>query len=423
LELLDDRCLLAGLTPAQVTAAYGLNSITFPTSSGMVKGDGSGQLIAIVEAYHDPFLQSDLQTFDATYNLPAPSLYVNDQAGRATNPSWQLEESMDVEWAHAIAPGAAILVVEAQSQSLRSMLRGVQAARRAPAVVAVSMSWAFNEFPKEILYNSVFTSPAGHKGITFLSASGDSGPQGGAVWPAAAPTVVAVGGTTLDVNFHGRYEFESAWFDSSGGYSRYQVEPGFQRSVQATGRRSTPDVAFDADPVTGVQVYATSLSTGQGWWNLVGGTSLGAPAWAAIIAIADQGRALEGKGSLDGGTQTLPALYAVPTEDFNLIAPLPGQRNTGANTSTGRGTPSGAELVASLVGTTISVPLTTSGNRKTRSSKSALARNKHKAPALISKHVPLFAVAESSLRHGKGRDTSPGAAPTPGGGRSAVRLP
>jgi subtilase family serine protease len=193
LEPLDDRCLLAGLTPAQVTAAYGLNDISFQTLTGTVKGDGSGQTIALVEAFHDPYLQSDLQTFDAAYDLPTPQLYVDNQAGHGANPSWDLEESMDVGWAHAIAPGAAILVVEAQSQSLQSMLRAVQTARKTPGVVAVSMSWAFNEFAWETAYKTVFTTPAGHEGITFLAASGDGGPQAGAVWPAAAPSVVAVG--------------------------------------------------------------------------------------------------------------------------------------------------------------------------------------------------------------------------------------
>jgi subtilase family serine protease len=397
-ERLDDRCLLSGLTPAQVTTAYGLSSITFPASAGAVKGDGSGQTIALVEAFHDPFLQSDLQTFDAAYNLPPAQLIVANQAGHAKNPSWQLEESMDVEWVHAIAPGAAILVVEARSQSLQGILRAVQAARQTPGVVAVSMSWAFDEFARETSYNSIFTTPPGHQGITFLAASGDSGPPGGAVWPAAAPSVVAVGGTTLATDFGGQYEFEAAWFLSSGGYSRYEAEPGFQRSAQSVGKRSTPDVAFDADPVTGVQVYATSLSTGQGSWNLVGGTSLGAPSWAAIIAIVDQGRALEGKGSLDGATQTLPALYSLPVSDFNVIAPLPGERNTGANTSTGRGTPNGAAVVSGLVETTISVALTTSRDAPGRRAKSMLSRKKTKSALVVSKHVRLLPSGHPAAR-------------------------
>ncbi len=98
LDQLDDRCLLSGLTPAQVTQAYGLNAIAFPTSAGTVVGNGAGETIALVEAYHDSTLSSDLATFDERYNLPAPSLTVIDQAGQVANAGWALEESLDVEW-------------------------------------------------------------------------------------------------------------------------------------------------------------------------------------------------------------------------------------------------------------------------------------------------------------------------------------
>ena len=113
LDQLDDRCLLSalaqpqpgGYTPAEITAAYGLNAITFKSSAGTtVSGNGAGETIALIEEYHDPNIRSDLNTFDRMYNLPDPSLKVVNQAGNQTNNSWALEESMDVEWAHAIAP-------------------------------------------------------------------------------------------------------------------------------------------------------------------------------------------------------------------------------------------------------------------------------------------------------------------------------
>src|SRR5271165_3352686 len=97
-DQLDDRCLLSGYTPAQLTSAYGLNAITFTSSTGStIKGDGSGQTIALIEEYHDPNIRSDLKNFDSTYGLPAPSLTVVNQAGNKTNDNWALEESMDVE--------------------------------------------------------------------------------------------------------------------------------------------------------------------------------------------------------------------------------------------------------------------------------------------------------------------------------------
>src|SRR5262249_9533470 len=148
---------------------------------------------------------------------------------------------------------------------------------------------------------------------------GDNGSWSGAEWPAASPNVLAVGGTTLTLDGAGTIQLETPWIGSQGGYSRYEPEPGYQRSVQSTGVKSTPDVAFDAHPSSGVAVFATSPLTGVGSWQTVGGTSLGAPSWAAIVALVDQGRALAGKGSLDGSSQTLPALYALPAAGFHAV--------------------------------------------------------------------------------------------------------
>ncbi len=410
LDELDDRCLLSGFspyqpsgfTPAQITAAYGLNDITFTSKTGAtVTGNGSGETIALIEMYHDPNIQSDLATFDAKYDLPTPSLSVVDQAGTQTNSGWALEESMDVEWAHAVAPGANILVVEAapsysQTQELQNLLNAVNTARNTAGVVAVSMSWGFNEMSNESSYDSYFTTPSGHQGVTFIAASGDSGYV---EYPSASPNVLAVGGTTLNLTGSGAYSSETAWADSGGGYSAYEQEPSYQGGVQTSGARSTPDVAFDADPNSGVMVYSTAPGGRSGSWQVVGGTSLGSPSWAGIIAIVDQGRAVAGLGSLDGATQTLPALYAAASSNFNSVASAPtfggysfggfnpfvgfaGNSqasssfwggfglgiglNSGsttssgetANTSTGLGTPKGASLISDLVGSTLTKAVT-----------------------------------------------------------------
>ncbi len=401
LDQLDQRCLLSGLTPAQITAAYGLDSITFPTASGPVKGNGAGETIALIEAYHDPYIASDLATYDQTFGLPAPPrLIIADQAGNVTNSGWALEESLDVESAHAIAPAANILVVEAHSQSRSSLITAVKAARSTPGVIAISMSWGFNETATEASLNSVFTTPPGHRGITFLAASGDSGPIGGAEWPSVAPTVLSVGGTTLNTTNSGHYLSETAWTDSSGGISRYEREPAYQRSVQATGKRITPDVAFDGDPNTGVRVYQTPLFGGHGSWEVVGGTSLGTPAWAAIIAIIDQGRILEGKGELDGATQTLPALYSLPSTDFNVIAPLEArvsQAEGAANAATGRGTPNGPSLVADMVAINISAASTTNQARTTAKARAAVA--KHHVAAKVIAHARPLALRNIAVRN------------------------
>ena len=371
LDQLDDRCLLSAFTPAELTQAYGLDAITFPTSSGTVQGDGSGETIALIEAYHDPNLVSDLHTFDQEFNLPDPVLTVDTQKGAKSNVGWAAEESLDVEWAHAIAPAANILVVEAKSQSITSLLAAVDTARKTPGVNVVSMSWGYPEVRTDASYNSHFRTPAGHVGITFVASSGDSGAKAGIEYPSASPDVLAVGGTSLYVRSSGSYLYEYPWIGSGldyawegggGGMSRYEPEPAYQRSVQSTGKRTAPDVAFDADPSTGVWIYLTLPSTGQSGWATVGGTSFGAPSWAAIIAIADQGRALAGRQSLDGPTQTLPSLYAFASADRNTandpFHQIPGEAS--GNTETGLGSPNGPALVADLVASTITIPLKTS---------------------------------------------------------------
>jgi hypothetical protein len=394
-DRLDDRCLLSGLSPAQVTAAYGLNAIDFTSPGGAtVKGDGTGETIALIEAFHDPNITSDLNTFDQAYGLPNPTLTVDNLAGNQSDDGWALEESLDVEWAHAIAPGANILVVEASSQTLKGLITAVNMARNTPGVVAISMSWGFSEFRQEAANNSVFSTPAGHTPITFIAASGDSGSQGGAEWPASAPSVVAVGGTSLFVDGSGQYQFESPWVGSSGGYSKYEAEPAYQRSVQNTGKRSSPDVSFDGDPDTGVSVYETSLLTGQGSWQVVGGTSLGAPSWAGIIAIVDQGRAIIGQGSLNGATQTLPTLYALPSSDFHQVASFARRgkllADATANTATGRGSPVGAPLIYGLVTSELSAPLMTSETVQHAVAKVARRKARQKIALAVSERVGLL---------------------------------
>jgi hypothetical protein len=261
------------------------------------------------------------------------------------------------------------------------------------------MSWGFIEIATQGRYNGIFTTPPGHRGITFFAASGDSGQTGGPEWPAVSPTVVSVGGTMLNLSFSGHYQSETAWVESSGGLSRYQREPGYQRSVQGTGKRSTPDVAFDGDPDTGVQVYQSSLYSSQGSWEVVGGTSLGAPAWAAIIAIVNQGRTLAGNPPLDGATQTLPALYNLPSSDFNIVPPL-GTRSlavaAGTNPYTGRGTPIGQPLVADLVATDIASALTISKARTFARAQARIALEH--APAAVAVHaIPFHRVWKSTI--------------------------
>jgi subtilase family serine protease len=341
-----------GYTPVQIRHAYGFDQVSFATSNGTVQGTGAGQTIAIVDGYNDPNIVADLSVFDSQFGLAAPpSLKVVNESGSSklpgTDAGWAMEISLDVEWAHAVAPGANILLVEANSSSLNDLLTAVNYARQQPGVTTVSMSWATNEFFGETAYDNYFTTPSGHVGVTFLAATGDNG--GNAGWPAVSPNVVAVGGTTLTLTSSNTRSSETAWSDSSGGVSRYESEPSYQASVQSTGKRTTPDVAYDADPNTGFAVYDSVTYDRQSGWFCVGGTSAGAPQWAGLIAIADQGRALTGLGSL---SSTDAAIYALPSSDFYDVTSgrnRSSRATTGYDEVTGLGAPLANLIIQNLV--------------------------------------------------------------------------
>jgi hypothetical protein len=335
-----------GHTPAQIAQAYGFNQVAF---SNGVKGNGAGQTIAIVDAYVDPNISSDLQKFDSQFGLAAPPSFSQlVEQGATANSGWSLETALDVEWAHAMAPDANIVLVEANNSSLGSLLSAVNYARNLASVSVVSMSWGSSEFASETAYDSYFTTPAGHIGITFVASSGDAG--AGTTWPSVSPNVLAVGGTTLSTSASGAYTGETAWSGSGGGVSSFETEPSYQTSVQSTGARTTPDVAFDADPNSGFTVYDSVPYGGQNGWFEVGGTSAGAPQWAALVAIADQGRAISGLGSLSNAQSTL---YTLPAADFHDVASGSNgfAATSGYDLATGRGSPVVASIVNALSGT------------------------------------------------------------------------
>jgi subtilase family serine protease len=360
-EPLENRSLLSIFTPSQLQHAYGVDTIRFRAGGKIVPGDGTGQTIAIVVAYHNPFLTQEVAGFNNTYGLPSTNLAQVNLAGALTNSGWAEEEAMDVEWAHAIAPGASILVVEARSDSVSDLMVAVDYARNTPGVSVVSMSWGSGEFRGQTNYNPIFSTPAGHTGVTFVAASGDYGARYGASWPASSPNVVAVGGTTLYTDAAGNNLGEAAWADSGGGYSRIATEPSYQYALQRTGRRSTPDVSMLADPATGVGIFVVSPVTGAPYWTVVGGTSLSTQLFGAVVSIANQGRALSGLGTLDSGTQTLPALYAVSSIDFqDVVYGSNGYLARGSyDLATGRGSPKAALLVADLANFTSAIPTRT----------------------------------------------------------------
>jgi subtilase family serine protease len=386
---------ISGYTPQQIASAYGISNISF---SG-VTGNGAGQTIAIVEAYHDPNIQSDLATFDSQFGISAPpSFTVDNLGGSTTNAGWAMETALDVEWAHAIAPQANIVLVEASSASVSALMNAVSAASNLPGVSVVSMSWGTNEYYGQANSEGVFNTPAGHTNETFVAASGDSGAWSGPTFPSVSPNVLAVGGTSLTLGSGNTYGSETGWSDSTGGFSgldsrfRYGLPiPSYQVSTLTSaglnyGLRTTPDVSFNADPSTGVTVYDSVPGNGASGWLDVGGTSAAAPAWAGLVAIADQGLAASGKGTLST-TQLLTDLYSLPSTDFNDITTGFNGYSTGPGYDlvTGLGTPKANLLVPGL--------LAANGVTTTSSTPQAAAAS-HQATNASVAHVA--AVASSS---------------------------
>jgi subtilase family serine protease len=271
-------------TPASLGCVYQLVSpVVGGCNPNTVTANPSGgsRAIAIVDAYHYPTAASDLSVFSNQFGLPRANFQVVFANGRQppVNADWNLEEALDIEWAHAMAPNAKIYLIEAASSSFSDLLRAVSVANSLVGSAGggeVPISWGTSEFSGETSYDSYFTRP----GVVYFASSGDNP---GVIWPSTSPNVVSVGGTSLSRNpTNGNFQQELAWQSGGGGPSLYEARPGYQSAISATvgNQRGTPDVAADADPSTGLWVYASPD------WYIVGGTSVAAPVWAGIVNSA-----------------------------------------------------------------------------------------------------------------------------------------
>ncbi len=270
------------------SAQFGLPALVAP-------GGGSG-----------PTFQKLTQSGQPVTEDPNSANYVPVDPNGPSNSDWEVEESLDIEWAHAMAPMANIILFEASS----NIDGAVSNAQITSGVDVISMSWSESESGAETGSDPLsFTTPAGHGGITYLAASGDYGayvqnstmitPQ----YPAASPDVVAVGGTSLTA-IGNTYSSETSWGNGAssdtaggggGGVSQFESQPSYQSGVTnafSTSNRCYPDVSADANPGDGVPVYDSyDFGVSTPWYaGCVGGTSLATPLWAGMIAVADQGR-------------------------------------------------------------------------------------------------------------------------------------
>jgi len=307
--------LLHGVTPEELPPFPGLYSWNTPASLAcvyrlvrvqddscnpyVVTGvpSAGSRAIAIVDAFDAPNAASDLAVFSAQFGLPPADFHkIFASAGSCTSggtqpgfdPGWEAEESLNIEWAHAMAPGATIYLVEAASDSLGDMLAAVAVANQCVAAKGggeVSMSWGLDEFSGETAFDSYFT----QRGVVYFAGAGDGGAL---LYPSASPNVVSVGGTSLVRNLLtwrgnlGDFQGEAVWnwgiaAGTGAGPSAYELRPRYQDSIKdiVGSSRGAPDVAAVADPSTGVWIYKSG-------WFLVGGTSVATPIWAGIVNAA-----------------------------------------------------------------------------------------------------------------------------------------
>ena len=277
----------AGFHPSDFQRAYGDHS-------------SGGGVIAIVDAYHFPSALADFNTFSSTFGLATePSTTATAGSNRVlqvvyaagSKPSadggWSQEMALDIEWAHAMAPGAKIVLVEAASSNFGDLFHAVDIAAALPGVSQISISWGGSEFSNESAYDSHLS----HQGVTLFVSSGDVG--GARDYPAMSPNVVAVGGTSL--SFPNGAPVERGWSGSGGGLSQAERMPSYQSMIMSLlgGRRGAPDIAAVADPNTGAAVYDSTAFQGFVGWYVIGGTSLSCPLCAGI---ANAGGAKRGAG-------------------------------------------------------------------------------------------------------------------------------
>jgi subtilase family serine protease len=283
----------SGYGPADLASAYNL-----PTSTA-----GAGQTVGIVDAFNDPNAASDLAVYRSQYGLPACTVASGcfrqvSQTGSSTLPTtdtgWAQEESLDIDMASAICPNCKILLVEATSASDSDLATAVNEAA-ALGATEISNSYGGSEASSETSENAAYT----HPGIAITASAGDSGY--GVEFPAAAPSVTSVGGTSLTKASNARGWTETVWGSSSGGgllgtvgasegtgsgCSAYEAKPSWQKDTGCT-KRTVADVSAVADPNTGVAVYdSTADSTGNVGWLEFGGTSVSSPIIAGVYALA-----------------------------------------------------------------------------------------------------------------------------------------
>jgi subtilase family serine protease len=337
-----------GYNPADIQSVYNMGPLY---AAGL---DGTGQTIVIVDAYGSPTIERDAAVFSAVYNLPAIDLTIAKAPGLVHSPDdagWDGETTLDVEWAHAMAPGAKIVLVTATARS--SLDEAINYAVVHHFGNTISNSWSSVEGfgnPAQLGRVERILQMAAAQGIDVNFSSGDNGDEAARIgfvtvdYPGSSPFATSVGGTSIAMDAQRHLMFETGWgtnetliagtaaagnppqnppqafgfvFGAGGGTSLLFAKPSFQSALPGT-KRMVPDVGMIADPFTGVEIIQTDVASGDLFVSVIGGTSLACPVFSGVMAIASQ-KAGHGLG------QAAPLLYGAA--GIRDIVPPPSATN------------------------------------------------------------------------------------------------
>jgi subtilase family serine protease len=358
-----------GFSPGDVRAAYDMNPLY---AAGL---DGTGETIVIVDAFGSPTIETDAAVFSQFYGLPPVDLTIAKAPGLFHNPDdagWDGETTLDVEWAHAMAPGARIALVVAPARS--SLDEAINYAVVHHLGNTISNSWSSLEGfgnPAQLIRVERILEMAAAQGIDVNFSSGDDGDEAARVgfvtvdYPGSSPFATSVGGTSLAMDAQRHVLFETGWgtnetriagttaegnapqnppllfgfiFGAGGGTSLTFAKPSFQGALPGT-MRQVPDVGMLADPFTGVEIIQTDPATGELGVSVIGGTSLACPLFSGVMAIAAQ-KAGHGLG------QAAPLLYGLGAGIRDIVPPSPATNVSGSITTASGTTAYSADALA-----------------------------------------------------------------------------
>ena len=326
-------------TPAQIKKAYNVPVIQkLPNVRKVV--------IAIVSAFHNPYLNTDMAAFSSRFNLPRCDLSVYNLGGNSFVPGWAVETTLDVQWSFAINPNAKIILVEARSNNFNDMANAVKYANRFNPDV-VSMSWGQADSGNSPSWTNI----CNNNKTCYLASSGNSNRQG---FPSVTPNIMSIGGTSLYLNNLNERLYEKPWSLSGSGFSASFSKPSYQPILSSNkrNRRMVPDVCSVGDPNTGVVIVANKKP------YRAGGTSLSAPLTAGIISLAIQNRLNNNKSTLttipglSNSIQPLlynPLIYDICFNDITSGASGGNVAKYGFDLATGLGTINSGNLINYLI--------------------------------------------------------------------------